>query len=80
MAYKEGFYSGTMLVGDFKGESVQEAKQKVRRQMIDGGLAFAYAEPEGLIVSRSGDECVVSMEDQWYLDYGETGWREETQK
>ena len=69
-----------MLVGDFKGEAVQEAKSKVRRQMIDGGVAFGYAEPEGLIVSRSGDECVVSMEDQWYLDYGEPEWKEETEK
>ncbi|KAF8311791.1 leucine-tRNA ligase [Cantharellus anzutake] len=80
IVYKEGFYSGTMIVGDFKGEAVQEAKPKVRKQMIEAGLAFAYAEPEGLIVSRSGEECVVSMEDQWYLDYGEREWKEETQK
>ena len=24
---------------------------------------------------RSGDECVVALCDQWYLDYGETQWR-----
>jgi leucyl-tRNA synthetase len=80
IAYKEGFYSGTMVVGDFKGESVQDAKPKVREAMIKAGLAFAYAEPEGMIISRSGDECVVALMDQWYLDYGEAGWRAQAEK
>ncbi|KAF8890674.1 hypothetical protein BD779DRAFT_1610758 [Infundibulicybe gibba] len=75
IAYKEGFYSGTMLVGQHKGESVQDAKPKVRESMIAAGVAFAYAEPEGLVISRSADECVVALMDQWYLDYGEPVWR-----
>lgn len=78
IAYKEGFYNGTMAIGEFKGLPVQEAKPKVRASMIGQGLAFPYAEPEGFIKSRSGDECVVSLEDQWYLDYGESSWREQT--
>lgn len=80
IAYKEGFYNGTMLVGQYKGESVQDAKPKVRASMIEEGLAFAYAEPEGLIISRSADECVVALMDQWYLDYGETQWRDQVAK
>ncbi|KAI5118474.1 hypothetical protein M0805_003735 [Coniferiporia weirii] len=80
IAYKEGFYNGTMLIGEFKGMSVQDAKPRVRSAMIDAGLAFAYAEPEGFILSRSGDECVISLMDQWYLDYGEPTWRAQTEK
>jgi leucyl-tRNA synthetase len=68
-----------MLVGEFKGSSVQEAKPKVRDAMIKAGTAFAYAEPEGLVISRSGDECVVALMDQWYLDYGESQWRSQTE-
>ncbi|KAH8834105.1 hypothetical protein DL96DRAFT_1666957 [Flagelloscypha sp. PMI_526] len=79
-AYKEGFNNGTMSVGEFKGLSVQDAKPKVKQAMIEQGLAFAYAEPEGLIVSRSSDECVVALMDQWYLDYGEPKWRAETER
>jgi leucyl-tRNA synthetase len=26
-------------------------------------------------MSRSGDECVVALTDQWYLEYGEDTWR-----
>jgi leucyl-tRNA synthetase len=75
IAYKEGFFNGTLLQGEFKGETVQDAKVKVRDQMIGQGLAFKYAEPESLIMSRSADECVVALVDQWYIDYGEEQWR-----
>ena len=80
LAYKEGFYNGTMLVGTYKGEPVQEAKNKVRDEMIQAGLAFAYAEPEGKIISRSADECVVALCDQWYMDYGEESWKAQASK
>jgi leucyl-tRNA synthetase len=79
-AYKEGFYNGIMLVGDFASTPVQEAKPKIRQQLIDSGDAFIYNEPESLIMSRSGDECVVNLCDQWYLDYGEAEWREVTER
>jgi len=79
LAYKEGFYNGTMLVGEFKGLGVQEAKGKVRDRLIEAGLGFAYAEPEGLVISRSADECVVALMDQWYLDYGEESWRSQVE-
>jgi len=61
LAYKEGFYNGTMIYGPFKGEKVEAAKPKVRQALIDAGEAFAYAEPEGRVVSRSGDECIVAL-------------------
>jgi leucyl-tRNA synthetase len=74
VAYKEGFYNGTMLQGEFKGMPVQEAKPLVRDSLIAHNLAFKYSEPEGVIMSRSGDECVVALCDQWYMDYGEEKW------
>ncbi|KAF4452476.1 leucyl-tRNA synthetase, cytoplasmic [Fusarium austroafricanum] len=75
LAYKEGFYQGVLKVGEFKGEKVEVAKPKVRQQMIDAGQAFAYSEPERKVVSRSADDCIVALMDQWYLDYGEESWR-----
>jgi leucyl-tRNA synthetase len=75
LAYKEGFYNGVMLVGDFKGQTVAEAKPQVRQQMIDQGVAIPYAEPESEVIYRSADVCVVALVDQWYLDYGEDEWK-----
>lgn len=46
--------------------------------MIDNGQAVIYYEPEKTIISRSNDECVVALCDQWYLDYGEENWKKET--
>ena len=78
LAYKEGYYKGTMLVGDFKGESVEVAKPKVREALLRSGEAFEYAEPNGHVVSRSGDECVVAYLGQWFMNYGENDkqWRQ----
>lgn len=80
LAYKEGFYQGVMVIGPYKGEKVEVAKPKVKADLIEAGLAFVYNEPEGQVTSRSGDECVVSLEDQWFTEYGETEWRAKAEK
>ena len=36
------------------------------KYMLDNGLAIKYYEPEDTIISRSGEECVVALCDQWY--------------
>ena len=79
LAYKEGFYKGTMLVGEFKGESVEAAKPKIREALLKSQDAFAYAEPTSQVVSRSADECVVAYLGQWFLNYGENDpeWRQQ---
>lgn len=75
IAYKEGYYQGTLNVGKFRGEAVEVAKPKIRQELIDAGLAFPYSEPERKVISRSGDDCIVALMDQWYLDYGEESWK-----
>ena len=79
LAYKEGYYKGTMLIGEFKGQPVEVAKAKVKAALIKSGEAFEYAEPNGHVVSRSGDECVVAYLGQWFLNYGENDpeWRQQ---
>ncbi|KAJ3061502.1 cytosolic leucyl tRNA synthetase, partial [Podochytrium sp. JEL0797] len=55
---------------------VQEAKTLIKDLLISEGHAFTYCEPEGPVTSRSGDECVVTLADQWYCDYGEDSWKQ----
>ncbi|KAB0363631.1 hypothetical protein FD754_007787 [Muntiacus muntjak] len=76
--YLRGFYDGVMLVDGFKGQKVQDVKKTIRNKMIDTGDAYIYMEPEKQVMSRSSDECVVALCDQWYLDYGEENWRKQT--
>ncbi|XP_023719328.1 leucine--tRNA ligase, cytoplasmic isoform X2 [Cryptotermes secundus] len=80
LIYLKGFYDGVMLVGDFKGKKVQDVKKALQKQLIDKYEAVTYYEPEKQIISRSGDECVVALCDQWYLDYGEERWKAQAVK
>jgi len=80
LTYKKGFYEGIMLVDEFKGQKVQDVKKIVQDKMFASGDALFYKEPEKKVVSRSGEECVVALCDQWYLDYGEESWKATTTK
>ncbi|XP_066198086.1 leucine--tRNA ligase, cytoplasmic [Saccopteryx leptura] len=76
--YLKGFYDGIMLVDGFKGQKVQDVKKTIQKKMIDTRDAFIYMEPEKQVLSRSADECVVALCDQWYLDYGDENWKKQT--
>mmetsp|Transcript_11578 Transcript_11578/g.31032 ORF Transcript_11578/g.31032 Transcript_11578/m.31032 type:complete len:945 (+) Transcript_11578:124-2958(+) len=78
--YLKGFYEGVMLIGAYKGKKVEEAKNLVKDLMMKEGMAVRYYEPEKPVMSRSGDDCVVALTEQWYLDYGEDSWREKTEE
>ncbi|XP_046369849.2 leucine--tRNA ligase, cytoplasmic-like [Haliotis rufescens] len=73
--YLKGFNEGVMKVGQFKGQKVQDVKKKIQKEMVAMKDAVIYMEPEKKVMSRSADECVVALCDQWYLDYGEPKWR-----
>uniref|UniRef100_A0A1D1XWB6 leucine--tRNA ligase n=1 Tax=Anthurium amnicola TaxID=1678845 RepID=A0A1D1XWB6_9ARAE len=75
LTYLKGFNEGTMLVGEFKGKKVQDAKPLIRSALLEMGQAVVYSEPEKKVMSRSGDECVVALTDQWYITYGEEDWK-----
>jgi leucyl-tRNA synthetase len=74
-AYQKGFYEGTMIIGEYKGTKVEQAKALIREKLVKEGVALAYCEPTSQVISRSGEECVVALIDQWYIDYGEEEWR-----
>lgn len=75
LVYQKGFYEGKMIVGQHKGKPVKEAKPIIRELLLSTGQAVMYSEPASLVMSRSGDECVVCLTDQWFMNYGEPTWR-----
>jgi leucyl-tRNA synthetase len=78
--YMDAFYKGRMIVGEHKGAKVSDAKPLIKQYLIDRNEAASYSEPESVIMSRSGNECVVALTDQWYLVYGETEWKAQVKK
>ena len=75
LAYTKGFSHGVMIVGACAGQKVSVAKNLIRKELIDLNLAVVYYEPEGEVVSRSGESCVVALCDQWFLAYDDENWR-----
>ena len=75
IAYQAGFYNGVMIAGPFAGLKVSEAKVKMAKDLIDSGNGLRYYEPTKEVMSRSGDECVVALCDQWFIEYGKEEWK-----
>ena len=49
------------MVGPAKGERVEVAKPIIKEHLLKEGMAIPYYEPEGEVVSRSGDQCIVAL-------------------
>jgi leucyl-tRNA synthetase len=69
-----------MIVGEYKGKPVKEVKPIIKQEMVEANTGLIYSEPEKMVMSRSGGECVVALTDQWYLEYGEENWKDVTEK
>ena len=75
LVYAKGFYEGVMVVGPYKDKKVMDVKKVIGGELVESKFACIYQEPEKTIISRSNDECVVALCDQWYLDYGNSEWK-----
>ncbi|RWS26990.1 leucine--tRNA ligase: cytoplasmic-like protein, partial [Leptotrombidium deliense] len=78
--YTKGFYEGIMLVGAYSGSKVCDVKKVIQKELVESNQAFVYMEPEKQVISRSNDECVVALCDQWYLDYGNEQWKDQAKE
>lgn len=38
---------------------------------------FTYYEPENIVISRSGDTCVVALTSQWFINYGDESLKQQ---
>lgn len=74
--YRAGFYAGAMAVGEFRGLSVQEAKPRIQRLLLERGEAALLWELSGRVVCRCLTPGVVKIVgDQWFLRYGDAAWK-----
>ena len=74
--YKKGFYEGEMIVGDYKGEKVEIAKEKIKKDLVNNKTAHYLYELTGKVISRNLNECIVKIvSDQWFLNYADPEWK-----
>ncbi|KAI3966854.1 hypothetical protein MKW92_011566 [Papaver armeniacum] len=64
-----------MLAGEFAGMRVQDAKPLIREKLLKNSQVVSCSEPEKKVMSRSGDECAVTLTDQRYITNEEEEWK-----
>jgi len=81
--YKLGFHKGQMNENceKYAGMKVSEAKDLVKRELIEANLADRFWELEDKIVCRCGTEGTVKvLDDQWFVTYSDPDWKKESRE
>lgn len=75
--YKEGYHTGIMLssCGEYKGMPVEQAKEAMKRDFLDKGLADIMYEFSESVVCRCGGKAVVKNADSWFIRYSDDDWK-----
>jgi leucyl-tRNA synthetase len=81
--YKEEVHKGKMIVGSYKGMSTNEARERIKQDLMKSGAAsktyiLGNEEP---VFCRCGYRAVVKVvEDQWFINYGDAAWKEQVRE
>ncbi|MDE1855309.1 MAG: leucine--tRNA ligase [Candidatus Micrarchaeota archaeon] len=80
LEYREESHWGKMIVKGYEGMSEPEAREKVKGELLEKGDAMEmYVLQNAPVYCRCGYEVVVKVvEDQWFIDYGNEGWKDST--
>ena len=67
--------------GFVAGKPVEEAREIVKKKLVDSNQAVIYYELTGPVKSRWLADCVVKIVDnQWFLAYGDEDWTKKTEE
>ncbi|MBS3790968.1 MAG: leucine--tRNA ligase [Candidatus Thermoplasmatota archaeon] len=72
--YKAGFHTGEMLDNceDYAGMRVQEAKERIKEDLIRDGKADVFYDLSEEVICRCGGKVVVGkIPDQWFIRYSD---------
>ncbi len=76
--YREEARWGKMTVGNYVGMGEQEARERIKSDLVRDGMAFgifviANSEP---VFCRCSTRVIVKMvENQWFINYGDKEWK-----
>ncbi len=83
LLYREESHWGVMIVDEYKGMKEPEAREKIKKKLGESNNAFeiyviSNDEP---VYCRCGYKVIVKIvDDQWFINYGNAGWKEQTRK
>lgn len=76
--YEKEFHTGTLNSNcqDFAGEKVNAVKGRLTEQFENQGRFDSMYDFSEEVVCRCGGKVIVSMQDSWFLEYGDKGWKD----
>jgi leucyl-tRNA synthetase len=72
--YKDGYHMGRMkdICGKFAGLRVEEAKDKMRAEMLESGEAELFNDLTEEVICRCGNQVMIKrVDDQWFINYAD---------
>lgn len=78
--YRTEFYQGKMTnTGVIDEMSVQEAREKIKTDLLNQKRAFIFYETSRKAFTRDGNKVTVAViRDQWFIDYSNNSWKKLT--
>jgi len=83
VVYSEESRYGVMLVGKYSGKKEAEAREALKKDMLDAKNAIIIytIANESPVYCRCGTKIVVKVvDDQWFINYGDKAWKEKTKE
>ncbi|MDR2866664.1 MAG: leucine--tRNA ligase [Methanomassiliicoccaceae archaeon] len=74
--YKDGYHTGRMkdVCGKFAGLRVEEAKDRMKEEMISSGEAELFHDLNEEVICRCGNPVMIRrVDDQWFINYADEG-------
>ncbi len=81
--YKKEFHSGVLKenCGNYAGKTVREVKNQLIQDFKKENIADSMYDLPQRVVCRCMTPCIVKiLEDQWFLRYSNSAWKEKTKK
>ncbi|MEK6899900.1 MAG: class I tRNA ligase family protein, partial [Nanoarchaeota archaeon] len=72
--YKAGFHGGVMreTCGKYSGLKVEEAKERIKTELLENGKADLFHDLSEEVVCRCGNKVVIKrIDDQWFIKYSD---------
>ena len=76
--YEKEFHSGVLNAscGDYASENVNSVKDVLIDDFKDQGMFDSMYDFSEEVVCRCGGKVIVSMQESWFLEYGDRGWKD----
>ncbi|MFB6203747.1 MAG: leucine--tRNA ligase [Candidatus Nanohaloarchaea archaeon] len=80
--YEKEFHTGRLNANcqDFAGEKVSAVKDRLTQQFENMGRFSSMYDFSEEVVCRCGGKVIVSMQETWFLDYGNVEWKEKVRE